>query len=133
MRVVLDSNVIVAAYATHGLCHSLLELCFVGHTLITSNDILEEVSDKLQNKIRVPPKTVKDILLFLKKTAVLGHLAPIKPEVCRDPDDLRILALAVGSNADCLVSGDKDLLVIGRIQGIPILTPREFYTRLQTA
>ena len=98
-----------------------------------SQDILEEVSDKLLNKIKVQPKTVKDILLFLRKTAMMEHPATIQPEICRDPDDLKILGLAVGGHADCLVSGDKDLLVIGRVQGIPILTPREFYTRLQTA
>ena len=132
MRVVLDSNVIIAAYATHGLCHSLFELCLSGHTLVISQDILDEVSDKLQDKIQVPPKIVKEILSFLKKNAVLEQPASLPSGICRDPDDLKILGLAVGSHADCLVSGDKDLLAIGQIQGVAIVTPREFYARLQT-
>ena len=133
MRVVLDSNVIVAAYATHGLCHSLFELCLAGHTLVISQDILDEVSDKLQNKIQVPPKIVQEILSYIKKNAVLERPAPMPSGICRDSDDLKIIGLAVGGQADCLVTGDKDLLVIGPVQGIPILTPREFYTRLQAA
>src|SRR5476649_319365 len=114
MRVVLDSNVIVAAYATHGLCHSLFELCLVGHTLVLGEDIILEVSDKLQSKIKIPTKIVKEILVFLKKHAVLEQPASLAPGLCRDPDDLRILGLAVAGHADCLVSGDKDLLVIGQ-------------------
>ena len=132
MRVVLDSNVIIAAYATHGLCHSLFELCLSGHTLVISQDILDEVSDKLRDKIQVPPKIAKEILSFLKKNAVLEQPVSLPSGICRDPEDLKILGLAVGSRADCLVSGDKDLLVFGQIQGIPIVTPREFYARLQT-
>src|SRR5579872_5664315 len=100
MRVVLDSNVIVAAYATHGLCHSLFELCLTGHTLVISEDILKEVADKLQNKIKVPPKVVKDILASLKKNAVLEHPALLPPSICRDPDDVKILGLAVANRCD---------------------------------
>jgi putative PIN family toxin of toxin-antitoxin system len=130
MRVVLDSNVIIAAYATHGLCHSLLELCLVGHTLVLSEHILKEVGDKLHNKIKVPAKTVKEILASLKKTCQLEQPIEISSTVCRDPDDVKILGLAVGARADCLVSGDQDLLVLKRIQEIPIFSPREFYNKL---
>ena len=131
MRVVLDSNVIIAAYATHGLCHSLFELCLVGHTLITSQDILSEVSDKLENRIKIPPKVNKEILTFLRKNSVVEQPATLDPDMCRDPDDVKILGLAVASHADCLVSGDRDLLVLGRIESTPILSPRDFYTLLQ--
>src|ERR1039457_6885041 len=126
MRVVLDSNVIIAAYATHGLCHSLFELCLVGHTLIASQDILGEVSDKLENKIKIPPKVVKEIISFLKKNSVIEAPTRLGPGICRDPNDVKILGLAVASHADCLVSGDKDLLVLGRIESTPILSPRDF-------
>ena len=46
--------------------------------------------------------------------------------VCRDPDDIKILGLAVASNADYIVTGDKDLLVLKSFQGILILNPRSF-------
>ena len=131
MRVVLDSNVIVAAYATHGLCHQLFELCLIGHTLLISQHILDEVSDKLQHKIKVPPKTIKEILLFLKKNALLEVPVALNADICRDSDDMKVLGLAVAGRSDCLVSGDQDLLVLRQVEGIPILSPRDFYNRLQ--
>src|SRR5438552_6812080 len=131
MRVVLDSNVIIAAYATHGLCHSLFELRLIDHALIFSQDILDEVEDKLKSKIKIPPKVVKDILSFLKKNSVLEEPTPLRPGICRDPKDIKILGLAVASHVDGLVSGDEDLLALGRIEGIPILSPRDFYNLLQ--
>ena len=48
--------------------------------------------------------------------------------VCRDPDDNKLLETAVVGRADCLVTGDQDLLVLDPFQGIPILTPAEFLT-----
>ena len=130
MRVVLDSSVIIAAYATHGLCHSLFELTLVSHTLIVSQDIFDEVSEKLQHKIKLPVKTVKNIVSFLKECSSLEQPAELRSDICRDPEDAKILGLAVGAKADCLVSGDQDLIVLKHIQGISIFSPREFYNKL---
>jgi predicted nucleic acid-binding protein len=46
--------------------------------------------------------------------------------VCRDSDDIKVLGLAIAANADYIVTGDKDLLVLESFQGIPILNPRSF-------
>jgi predicted nucleic acid-binding protein len=43
--------------------------------------------------------------------------------VCRDPDDDAVLALALATQADLIVSGDDDLLALGQFQGIPIVAP----------
>jgi predicted nucleic acid-binding protein len=40
------------------------------------------------------------------------------------------LSLAVASKADYIVTGDKDLLVLKKYEGIPILSPRLFYDML---
>ena len=133
MRVVLDSNVIIAAYAAHGLCHSLFELCLADHTVVISQDILDEVGDKLRNKIKVPSKVVEEIIAFLKKNAVLEQPPSIDPKSCRDPDDAKILSLAVSAQCQCLVSGDQDLLALGSFRGVPILSPRQFYDKLRQA
>ncbi len=51
---------------------------------------------------------------------------PALPQpVCRDPDDDEVLALAVAAQADLIISGDNDLLVLQQFNGIPILTPAE--------
>ena len=49
-----------------------------------------------------------------------------KIQVCRDPKDNMILELAVSGQADCIVTGDKDLLTLNPFRRIQILTPTEF-------
>jgi len=46
--------------------------------------------------------------------------------VCRDPDDDKLLEIVIAGSADCLVTGDQDLLVLHPFQGIPILNPVGF-------
>jgi predicted nucleic acid-binding protein len=50
--------------------------------------------------------------------------------VCRDPDDDKLLETALVGRADCLVTGDRDLLVLHPFQRIPILTPAGFLASL---
>lgn len=52
--------------------------------------------------------------------------APLKAPVCRDPDDDMVLAMALTGNAECIVSGDKDLTDLKTFENIPILKPSEF-------
>jgi putative PIN family toxin of toxin-antitoxin system len=54
----------------------------------------------------------------------------IEPKIeiteCRDPKDNKFLELAVAGNADCIVTGDNDLLVLNPFRNIRIITPKEF-------
>lgn len=52
---------------------------------------------------------------------------------CRDPDDDKLLEVAVSGAADCLVSGDRDLLILDPFEGIPILNPAAFLERIAEA
>lgn len=45
---------------------------------------------------------------------------------CRDPRDDKFLSLAVAGKADCIVSGDGDLLNMVDYRGIPVYRPAEF-------
>jgi predicted nucleic acid-binding protein len=62
MRIVLDSNILLAAFASRGLCNALFETCQDRFTVIASNFILEEVSRALLNKIKMPEENVKFII-----------------------------------------------------------------------
>ena len=53
MRVVLDSNVIVAAFASRGLCESILELCLDSHEVVLSEGLLAETRKNLSKKIKL--------------------------------------------------------------------------------
>ena len=67
-------------------------------------------------------------LVALLKEAEMVEIAETITD-CRDAKDNKFLELAVSGKADCIVSGDADLLVLNPFRGIPILTPREFLTR----
>jgi len=126
MKIVLDANVVVAAFAARGLCESILELCFHSHELVLCEDLLEEILKNLQHKINLPGGIVEDIGKLLRENASILSPIPLAADICRDPDDVKILGLAIAAHADCIVTGDKDLLILEKFQGIPILTPRSF-------
>ena len=126
MKIVLDANVVIAAFATRGLCESILELCLHSHDLVLCEDLLDEILRDLQQKINVPEVIVEDIGKLLRENASIFSPIPLAADICRDPDDVKILGLAIAAHADCIVTGDKDLLILEKFQGIPILTPRSF-------
>jgi len=126
MKIVLDANVVIAAFATRGLCESILELCLHSHELVLCEDLLDEILRNLKQKINLPEVIVKDIGNLLRENASIVSPIPLAADTCRDPEDVKILGLAIAAHADCIVTGDKDLLILKKFQGIPILTPRSF-------
>ena len=73
-----------------------------------------------------------DITALINLVRLRGEL--VKPQhevtVCRDPKDDKFLEAALAGNADCIVSGDADLLVLNSFEGVSILSPAEFLTGL---
>ena len=67
MKVVLDTNVIVAAFAARGLCAELFKVCLSKYEIILSEYILLEVSKNLTKKIKLPQAIVEEILHFLRE------------------------------------------------------------------
>jgi len=126
MKIVLDANVVIAAFATRGLCESILELCFHSHEIVLSQELLDEILRNLRQKIKLPGGIVNDINNFLREHASIVSPIPLAADLCRDPDDVKILGLAIAAHADCIITGDKDLLVLKKFQGVPIMTPRSF-------
>ena len=128
MRIFLDTNVLVSAFATRGLCADVLRVVLSEHELITSEDVLAEFQRVLEKKLSVPIRTVSEILTMLR-----GHHVEPTPSGyiragLRDQADEQILAGAISSGSDILVTGDNDLLDFsGRVEGVRILSPRGFW------
>lgn len=127
MKIVLDTNVLVAAQASHGLAGAVFELCLREHAIVISTEILRELADGMLKKIGTPPSIVAGMIELLQRIAEVHEPRPIPPGSCRDADDLHILGLAVAAHADRIISGDEDLLVLGSFRGIPIVSPRQFW------
>jgi putative PIN family toxin of toxin-antitoxin system len=131
MRVVLDSNVIIASFATEGLCHALFELCVDQHEIIISEQILHEVAEKLKSKLKLPTQIIEEIVDYLNEIA-LNELAPKLPKrISRDISDDFILSLADVSNSDYIITGDNDLLILKKYKSTKIIKPREFWEILR--
>jgi putative PIN family toxin of toxin-antitoxin system len=126
MKVILDANIVVAAFASRGLCESIFELCLDSHEIILSEHLLDEISRNLIKKIKLPKEGVYEIIDLLRENATILIPEPLPPDTCRDSDDIKVLGLATSSGADCIVTGDKDLLVLKKFRVVPILTPRDF-------
>ncbi|PAW75779.1 MAG: putative toxin-antitoxin system toxin component, PIN family [Pedosphaera sp. Tous-C6FEB] len=126
MRVVLDTNVLVAASATPGVCRRLVEHCLLREAVILSEPILAELEEKLAGKFRVPQEEATRRVRRLAEEVALVEPGPLSAGVCRDSDDDAILATALAAEAEYLVTGDQDLLVLGRFGTARIVTPREF-------
>lgn len=127
MKVFFDTNVLVAAYATHGSCNDLLNHCLAHHTVYVSEFVLEEAGNKLLHKIKLTAEETDRILLFLRKNCTI--VAETKPfrHISRDHDDDHILAAALYGRVDCIITGDKDLLILDKIENIPILPPADYW------
>ena len=131
MIIVLDTNVIVASFATEGLCHALFELCVDQHKIIICKQILNEVAEKLEKKLKLPSKIINEITDYLKDISTVEDPPKLLKQFCRDKKDNIILSLAETSKANYIITGDDDLLVLKEYKTTLIITPRRFWEILR--
>ena len=131
MRVVLDSSVIVAAFAARGICTALFESCVENHEVVLCEEMLREIERALLRKVRVPPSVARDVLGYLRDSTETVSPAPIDPRVCRDKGDLPVLGAAVAAGCDYIITGDDDLLSVGEHENVKIVSPRSFWERMK--
>ncbi|NHA14173.1 putative toxin-antitoxin system toxin component, PIN family [Thioalkalivibrio sp. XN279] len=130
MKVALDTNVLVSAFATRGLCADLFNLVLAEHELILGVTVLAESQRVLRQKMRIPVETTRELIAFLRREAMVVGKTPALPVVIRDASDGLVLAEAVAGGAEVLVTGDQDLLSIAADSPIEILSPRGLWLRL---
>lgn len=133
MRVALDTNVLVSAVATRGLCADVLAVVLAEHELVLGETVLGELRRVLRQKLRMSAAMSDEVEVFLRRHAVIVPNAPPLRLRLRDRSDLPVLAEAVAGEAEVLVTGDQDLHASPAVMPFPILTPREFWERLRTA
>jgi len=128
VRAVFDTNVLVAAFVTEGICSKIL---IRGRKkqfhLIVCPVILQEFERVLIKKFSATRNEARSALQIVSE-AIHSVVRPsqLVQSVCRDPDDDAILACALEAGADYLVTGDVDLLELKTYKGIRIVTPRDF-------
>jgi len=127
-RICLDSNVLVAAFASRGLCADLVRLVITEHEVVIPAQVVNEVRRVLATKLRLAPEAMTAVEAVLERCKIVQQGSTPSPVKVRDPDDERILADAAAGGCKLFVTGDLDLLSAATGSPIPILSPREFMT-----
>lgn len=125
MKVVVDTNVIIAGLAAEGVCRDIVKRRLLACELVTSQPLLDELAEKMREKFGLDPANLP-LLKIYADTVTLVKPKPLPKPVCRDSDDDEVLATALAGGAEVLLTGDNDLLVLKEFQGIKILSPRQF-------
>jgi putative PIN family toxin of toxin-antitoxin system len=130
VRVFLDTNVLVSAFASRGLCADLLEVVLLEHDLLLGRHVVRELSRALRKKLKLPATRASQIVEFISSEAaeIVDESEPSGAGV--DPDDALVLGEAIAARAAVFVTGDAALLELGTIEKLPVVTPRRFWEML---
>lgn len=132
MRVFLDTNVLVSAVATRGLCADVLREVLVSHQLVISSPLLAELKDVLGTKFGISREIVSDFLDLLIQDSILCENTQETKIDIKDKDDIVILSTALNGNPELFVTGDRELLELKKLQSMRIVSPRDFWETLKT-
>lgn len=129
MRVVADTNVWVSRLLLSGSAAArALDKALGSSEVMVSEILVAELANVLSRSKFDRYVSVQDREEFLRRVLQVATVAPVlsEVEVCRDPDDNHVLALALDTESDCILTGDRDLLVLNPWRGIAIASPRAF-------
>jgi len=134
MRVVVDTNVLISAALKDTSLPALAVRIVEGQ-----GTLLKSVATEQQLIGVMARPYLATLIAPATRGWILGLLAKAEPvpiiqriAACRDPTDDKFLELAVSGNADLILSGDADLLVLDPFRGMPILAPAAFVARAGT-
>ncbi|GBO52618.1 hypothetical protein APA_287 [Pseudanabaena sp. lw0831] len=128
-RIVLDSNVILsAALFKQSTPRKALDKAAISGQILISNEIIGELQDifnrpkfdKYSSRI-VRNEFLNDFLAVVENVEIVQKIA-----ICRDLKDDKFLELAVNGRADCIITGDRDLLVLHPFQDIAIISVSDY-------
>ena len=135
MRVLLDTNIFISYLLNRRAASPITQIVEAGilgeFTLLLPEALLEEFSKIIPDKpyltARITTSEMKQFAAILSThSEMIPMITEPIPVVTGDPKDDYLLVYAVVGEADYLVTGDEDLLVLQRVQGVHICRPREF-------
>jgi putative PIN family toxin of toxin-antitoxin system len=133
VRLFLDTNVSVSAFASRGLCAEVLELVLLDHDLILGRNVLRELERALREKVKLSVARSAEIVDFVSSEAsqVVAKAEPAIVNV--DAADALVLGEAIASRADLFVTGDAALLRLAAVGALKIVSPRQFWDVLRAS
>jgi uncharacterized protein len=131
VRVFFDTNVLLAAFATRGLCSDLFAHVLLEHELIVGEVVISELREKLRLKFKVSKESIDEIEDMLREHEVIPRPKKHLALKITDPDDEWIVASAVAGGAEVRVTGDAAVLKVAKRAPIPIVNPRGLWDLLR--
>jgi uncharacterized protein len=131
MRVFFDTNVLVSAFTARGLCADLFKGTIVSCTLVISDPLLAEMRRILADKFKARRDDVDEAISTIEEDAENAPDGAILDIRIKDRDDIRILSSAIHGEADFFITGDKEVLALKEVNGMRILSPRQFWDVLR--
>ena len=131
MKVFLDTNILVSAAATRGLCADVLREVLSAHQLIVSPPLFSELENVLRKKLGIPIEFISEFIEILQQDAHQSSPSDLPDVDIHDKDDLIILSSAMNGDVDIFITGDKELLELRRIDDMDIISPKMFWERLK--
>ncbi len=131
-RTTVDTNVFISALFWKGIPARVIDIFKRQEAiLLLSEDILAELERKLSSakfvtRVNAIGVSSAEVVDTFRGMAEITAPVDVPEDAVRDPKDRMILACAVGGQADIIVSGDKDLVVLKAYRGIPVVTPSDF-------
>jgi len=99
--------------------------------LFTSEYILEEVERVLADYQELPRSFARRTVRAIRRLAAVVELPPVLPSyVSADPNDNPIIQTALSGKADCVLTADKAMLAVGKVQDVEIISLDQFVARL---
>ncbi|MDP8226541.1 MAG: putative toxin-antitoxin system toxin component, PIN family [Candidatus Celaenobacter polaris] len=129
MRVFLDSNVLISAVASRGLCADVMREVLTSHELVVCEPLISELTRNLKSKIRLSDEMIEEFVSFLQKDSIKVNPEKVITINGIDENDRKIITCAIHRNAEVFVTGDKELLDLHKIEKLTIISPREFWER----
>jgi len=133
VKVFFDTNVVLAAFATRGLCADLFAHVLLEHELLVGETVIRELRSKLRTKLKVSRNAIDEIEALLRDQTVVQTPTEHLNLGISDPDDEWIVAEAMAGEAGILVTGDTALQKLGKRAPLPIVSPRGLWETLRGA
>ena len=127
MRLLLDTNVLVAALNFDGICRLLVKRIARRDEVFTSETLLDELRSTLTGKFGWTKEKSLEAVALYRDHFTVEEPKPLKVPICRDPDDGHVIAVGLHAGTDAIITGDKDLLSLVSHQGLRFISPREFW------
>ena len=129
MKFVIDTNTLIsAALFAHSVPRQALDIAISRGELLTSDNCLSELNQVLHRPKFARYLTPFEADLFINQYSLGATSITVTSSVtdCRDSKDNKFLELAIDGQADCIITGDQDLLVLHPYRNVSVFTPADF-------